>query len=318
MPSDIHKRDNQLYNLQDLSDWHPPRVQHIISQGVLNVGNKMMIFGDEGSWKSMLTIHTAMCLANGSPWLGFYTNKCNVLKLQSELPLYSDRDRYIKYCAGTEQIYIATHSPDSPTPNQLDEVAAAASTYAHPPTIINRTEQFIHLDESFGFNSLKKNVDTCITELSDLPLVIILDPLYLLVGGHTSDEYDMRKLLDNLNILMSERPQVSVILIHHTRKAVTDESGASVNKLSQDASGTRAFVRWADTVIRIDLNENFDNRVNISFTKHRNAEDTLPSIQLKWHRATLHPQIISRYIKRNKEEEGEIEIRGELDYINLE
>ena len=96
--SDIHEKDKQLYTIQDLLDWTPPPNYRIISGGVLNVKNRMLIFGDEGSWKSMLALHTAHCISRGSRWLGFRTNPCNVLRLQVELPMYTDRDRIEKYC----------------------------------------------------------------------------------------------------------------------------------------------------------------------------------------------------------------------------
>jgi len=228
-----------------------------------------------------------------------------------------DRARYIKYCIAAEKVYRSIHSLENPTPEQVTKLNNYASSYAYPPNLINRTDQFIHFDEHFGIGSLEKNVVMCLTELPDLPLVVILDPLYLMVGGHTSDEYDMRKLFENIDLLKSRYP-FTPIIVHHSRKAVTDESGLSVDKGSQDMTGTRGFPRWVDTVVRLDIDQNNSRRVEFSFTKHRNAEVELPHLELKWNRDTLHCQVTKRWMHKDPKEEEEIEIRGELDYHLLD
>ena len=98
--SDIHSKSHHLYTISDLINWQPPHYTSIIHSGILNVKNRMLIFGDEGSWKSILVLHTAHSIARGSRWLGFDTTACNVLRLQAELPMYIDRERTVKYCNG--------------------------------------------------------------------------------------------------------------------------------------------------------------------------------------------------------------------------
>ena len=175
--SEIHSKDKQLYTIQDLLDWTPPTNYRIISGGVLNVKNRMIIFGDEGSWKSILALHTAHCIARGSRWLGFRTNRSNVLRLQVELPMYTDRERTDKYCAASKQTYIARDRHENVTSAELDSLDAKATEYAYP-LVISRTEQFIHIDESSVWDSLRRNIQLCISELPSLPLVVILYPLY--------------------------------------------------------------------------------------------------------------------------------------------
>lgn len=319
--SDIHERDKQLYTIQDLLAWTSPKNYRIISGGVLNVKNRMLIFGDEGSWKSILALHTAHCIARGSRWLGFYTNPSNVLRLQAELPMYTDRDRIDKYCSASKQIYMARDGHKDVTSAELDRLDNRATDYAYP-LIINRTEQFIHIDESSGWESLRKNIQTCINELPPLPLVVILDPLYKMFNRNLSEEIDVKPMLDKIDLVMEDAskyiPGISFIIVHHTRKAITD-SGRPVSMGSQDATGSRALVRWADTVLRIDPDptDSTLTRVTATFTKHRNAEDILPKLIIRWDRDTLHPQIISRILPRYEEDE-EIELRGEQDITLLE
>lgn len=320
--SDIHEKDKQLYTIQDLLAWTPPKQYRIISGGVLNIKNRMLIFGDEGSWKSILALHTAHCIARGSRWLGFYTYPANVLRLQVELPMYTDRERTEKYCAGSKQIYIARDGHQEVSSAELDRLDTRATDYAYP-LVVNRTEQFIHIDESSGWESLRRNIQTCITELPPLPLVVILDPLYKMFNRSLSEATDVKPMLDKIDLIMEDAsksiPGVSFIIVHHTRKTKMDDSGRPIFQGSQDATGWRGLVQWADTVLRIDPDPSDSTltKVDATFTKHRNAEDVLPKLVLRWNRDTLHPQILSRMLPRYEEDE-ELELRGELDMGQLE
>ncbi|MCK4414932.1 MAG: AAA family ATPase [Candidatus Eisenbacteria sp.] len=320
--SEIHDKDKQLYTIQDLLSWTPPKNYRIISGGVLNVKNRMIIFGDEGSWKSMLALHTANCIARGSKWLGFRTNPCNVLRLQVELPMYMDRERIDKYCVGSKTIFLAKDEHKEVTSNELDRLDNRAIDYAYP-LVVSRTEQFIHIDESSGWESLRKNIQTCIETLPPLPLLVILDPLFKMFNRDLSSELDVKPMLDKIDLIMEDAsqsiPGLSFIIIHHTRKSKTDEQGNPIQMGSQDATGSRALLRWADTILRIDPSpkDSTLTQVNATFTKHRNAEDVLPRLVLRWSRDTLHPQILSRIVPKYEEEE-EMELRGELDLGQLE
>tara|TARA_Y100000310_G_scaffold345865_1_gene471880 strand:+ start:23802 stop:24620 length:819 start_codon:yes stop_codon:yes gene_type:complete len=272
----------------------------------------------------MLAMHIAHCISRGSHLLGFNTTPSNVLRLQVELPQYKDRERNEKYCIASKSIYIAKHRKYVPvTELDLANLDATATTYAYPPTVINRTEQFIHIDESSGWESLKQDIENCVTYLPAAPLVVILDPLYKMFNRDLNNEVDVKPLLDKMDILMdsvSSISGISFIIIHHTRKALTTDKGLPVNLGSQDATGSRALVRWCDTNLRIDPvpNDNTLTRMKLTFTKYRNAEDTLPTITLKWNRTTLHPQIISRTIPVDDNDEEEIELRGDSLMEELE
>lgn len=322
MPSPIHDKDKQLFTISDLLEWEPPHYTRIISSGVLNTKNRMIIFGDEGSWKSILALHTGHCIARGSRWLGFKTYPCNVLRLQVELPMYIDRERLDKYCLGSKQIYLAKDGHKEVASSQLDALESKAIDYAYPSRYVSRTEQFIHIDESFGWESLLRNIRLCVAEMPPAPLVIILDPLYKMFNRNISDESDVKPLLDKIDLIMEDVKDitgVSFIIVHHTRKSHTDDSGLPINLGSQDATGSRAWMRWADTILRIDPEpgDSTMTRVVATFTKHRNAEDVLPIIRIKWNRDTLHPQILHRIMPKYEDEE-ELDLRGEMNIAQLE
>jgi len=227
-----------------------------------------------------------------------------------------------KYCLGSKQIYLAKDGHKEVTSAELDRLDARATDYAYP-LVVNRTEQFMHIDESSGWESLRKNIQLCISELPLLPLVVILDPLYKMFNRDLSQEIDVKPMLDKIDLEMEYAsqfiPGLSFIIIHHTRKSKTDESGRPISMGSQDATGSRALLRWADTILRVDPDPSDATltKVKVTFTKHRNAEDVLPALIVRWNRDTLHPQILSRILPKY-EEDGEIELRGELDMGQLE
>lgn len=314
--SDIHDKDKQLFTITDLLEWKPPYHTRIISAGILNTSNRMIIFGDEGCWKSILAKHTGHCISRGSDWLGFKTFPSNALSVQAELPMYIDRERAEKYCIGSKQIFLAKYGHTDPS--KLD---ARATEYAYPKNYISRTEQFFHIDSSIAWESLLRNIRLSITELPPAPIVVILDPFYKMFGRNINEGTDVMPLLDKIDIAMDELGDtgLSFIIIHHTRKSITDEKGQVVALGSQDATGWRGLSRWADTMLRIDPDpeDRTMTKVTATFTKHRNAEDVLPIIHLRWNRDTLHPQILQRLMPKY-EDEGELELRGQADLAQLE
>lgn len=319
--SDIHEKDKQLFTTSDLLEWTPPYYTRIISSGILNTKNRMFIFGDEGSWKSILALHTGHCIARGSRWLGFKTYPSNVLRLQVELPMYIDRERLEKYCIGSKQIYLAKDGKTNVSSGELDKLDNDAISYAYPNNYISRTEQFIHIDESIGWESLLRNIRLIASCMPQAPLVVILDPLYKMFGRDINEETDVKPLLDKIDLIMEDvkGTDISFIIVHHTRKSKTDDSGIPIAMGSQDATGSRAWMRWADTILRIDpeLGDRTMTRVTATFTKHRNAERVLPIIRLRWDRDTLHPQILQSIFPK-QEDEGETELRGESGLSQLE
>lgn len=321
--SPIHLEDNNLYTLSDLSLWTPPKVTRIIHGGLLNFRNKMIIFGAEGSWKSMLGVHLSNCLARGSDFLHFHTSRCNVLRLQVEMPMYTDMERLDKYSEGSRLIYMARSAKTggSAEPDDLDKAEEVARRYAWPDNIVSRTEQFIHLDELFGRKSLIKNIGTCQAYLPDLPLIVVIDPLYKVFGRNINDQENMAALLTELDRAMNDY-NFTIVIIHHARKSqsVRDQYGglSIANMGSEDATGSRYLINWADTILRVDpkLEDKTKTHVTLSFTKHRNAERVVPEFKVRWHRDSLHPEILQAISPQDDSEFQEI--RGAFDYARLE
>jgi len=321
LASNLHKKDQELYNIFDLLDWKPPQIRHIIENGVLNPGNKLQIFGDEGSWKSMLAMHMAYSIATGRKWLGFKTSPCNVFLIQGEMGMLSVRNRNVKYCDGTKRIYLSK-------PGNVPNEESRATKLAYPPNVYNQAIEFFHLDEQSGKASLRKKLDTVIMESPDLPIVIIVDPLYKVFNHDLNVAREVNYFCNNIDLLLHDynKPkdgvsrQLAFVFVHHARKAGVDKEGNRTSQGSEDSFGAKQISWWSDCILKSSLEESDKTKttVRINFTKHgRDAEGFLPElIRTRWNKDTLHPQILARYMPKYPEDD--LELRGDMLLSELE
>lgn len=237
--------------LDELKAWKPPNQSYIISHGLLLPQTKMIVFGKFETWKSMLSYHTAYTIATGRDWFGFRTYKTPVYTVQVEVPQAQLRNRIIKYAEG----------------NKVD---ASNVWFA--------TEHYIKLDKGFGISELEQ-------ELSRTkPGVLIIDPIFMVVSGRMTDEYDMRQFMDRMNLLIATY-KFALILIHHDRKMQLVE-GQYVSAGAEDMFGTSIFIDWCDTSIRTTTT-GIDGEVILTFEKVRYAEEKLKPIIIQINRADL-------------------------------
>jgi len=296
MSSDISARSKgRLLNIRDLREYKPPPARHLIHSGILNIGSRLIIFGDEGTFKSALAVHAAFSLARASKWMGFSTSQCNILYIQGEMSLSMTKERIEQYCEGSKAIYLAR-------PAKVPNEAQRAEEFAYPPNIIMETlVQDVSLDTQNGYQFLRSELELMITELPEHPIILIVDPLFKLFRYDLVKEEDMKVLTSNLDKLMRDvelfrsHPGMAVIIVHHTRKAQVDKDGnILVSPRSMDMFGSGHLKWWADTIIRSDLDEKdeTDSSIRLTFAKHRIARYPPPKrIDLYWDRDTYHPFI---------------------------
>ena len=268
-------------SLQQLLTWQPEKRASIIEDGILLPETRLMIFGQAKAWKSMLSLHTSFVLANGLSWFGYKTVKATSFKIQNELPKAIDRDRAEKYAKGAN---------------------------SYPPNVFFKTpSERIKLDTSWGIASLNKDIEEVKSRSPGSNLVLILDPLYKLIAGHISDEYDVKKFQDNIDESKTKY-HYSVIIIHHSRLTRTDASGVIVDLGAEEVMGSSYWNNWCDTMIRVKLLDPFTEKrnVEVSFELTRNAQIELPSFQIRWDRSNLQPTVT----KRAQIEIGEPSVRG--------
>lgn len=321
-PSEIHQKRSHLYTIQDLQDYKPPPIPHIIWDGVLDLGTRLEIFGDEGTWKSALAIHAAYCIAIGRRWLGFKTTPANVLLVQGEMSLYHTKERIEKYCAGTKQILLTTDHP-----LQLgDNIDMQLNSIAFPDNVVCQALEYLHLDESSGFESVKKDLMELATLYPAKPVVLIIDPLFKVFRHDLIKEDEVKYFLDNMDLLLRDRriwqdlPGMSLILIHHARKSQLDKDGNVITSGSNDMFGSASLKWWPDTILRTSLDESDETKTTciLEFSKHsRVASGFLPKrIGLRWSKDLLHPRILYRYMPQLPEDETED--RGGLEVATYE
>ena len=260
--------------LYQLKQWEPPyRPDAIIEEGILLPNTVLMLFGAAGTWKTMNSIHLAFCLAKGEPWFGFKTTQATVFCHQVELPKLIVRDRVTKYSNGSravsQNLFFKTPADD------------------------------LLLDTTFGLQQLMKDVEEVKRRATnpDLPLVVILDPLYLYLAGHISDEYEVKKFQQNVNQLRKKH-NVTFVIIHHARLRRVDSSGQVVDLGAEEIMGSSYWNNWLDTIVRVQLVNPFTGNdiVHVSFDKTRNSQTFHPGFKVKWHRESLIPEIIERDI----------------------
>lgn len=231
MASTIHdKSRGRLLSLADLKDYMPPPARHLIHSGILNVGSRFIIFGDEGTFKTACASHAGFCLARGSKWLGFTTSPCNILYVQGEMSMSQTKERMEQYCEGSKVIY-AARPVSAPVGTEAERVQA----FAYPPNIVIETlTQDVSLDTMSGFNFIRNELELMITEFPALPIVLIIDPLFKTFRYDLVKEEDIKVLTVNVDKLMNDRelfknhPGMATVIVHHARKAQMDNEGLRI------------------------------------------------------------------------------------------
>jgi len=240
----------RAFDLDELTRWKPPFQTYVMDKGLLLPQTKLILFGKYETWKSMLIIHTAFTIATGKDWFGFKTIPSPVYILQIEVPQAQFRTRVLKYVKGNDitsrNIYFAS-------------------------------EHYVKLDRGFGYAELEKELSRTQAQ------ILMIDPLYKLVSGRITDEYDMRQFMDRMDNLI-DKYKLSLIMVHHDRKHIISD-GVAMDYGAEDMFGTSIFIDWCDTSIRTTKVR--DDEVILSFEKVRHAEQELKPFTIHIDRSNL-------------------------------
>jgi RecA-family ATPase len=287
-----------IENLSELEHWQPPnRGNSIISDGILDPGTAMLLFGPPKSWKSMASLNLGFSIASGLPWFGYQTTQSVVLIFQAELPKAVFKKRVMKFRAHFPTTKLTPESELTLPTNKSSGLDANSSIASTPnsalPNLLFETNNYCKLDTTYGKDVLNSCLLQCKSRFPNWHITIILDPVYLLMSGKVSEEYDVRRMLDNLNELRN-RHDLSIILIHHSHKTRVTTEGEVIDTGSDEIFGSGYFNFWCDTEVRLKRMNPFglDNRIEHSFTLTRNAEQVLMPFEVEWSRATLQPTLV--------------------------
>lgn len=233
---------SESYTYKQLIEW-VPSVPPCIVDKVLVTGGRLIMFGKYKSWKSILAMHMGMCISTGTPWFGYKTEKTKVHVIQSEISMADYRTRVWKYAIG----------------NGLHDAVFKEKN------ILFKHEPYLKIDTGYGINSLEKDL------LASGSRVLILDPLYKAVSGHITDTFDVSKLTDNLDLLRDRVPNLTVIVVHHTRKTV-NVNGEPQDMGSEEMIGSSYLANWCDSAVSIKIESEMSENFRLNFTCMRHLD----------------------------------------------
>ena len=222
------KKDASM-SLSHLMKMKFPQARGIIGGGVLNAGGNLILAGEGGIGKSLMTLELSLRLIKGEPFIGLPVARVGgVLFLQSENPPSEIKERTnrmlkgLKYSKAPKEIY-----------------------FSRP---------------GLQYNLGKKgDTDKIISEVQRTKAeVLIIDPF---IDFHTEDENEntpMRRILKRLNRI-KHKAHVAVILVHHFSKAA-DRKG------QYRLRGASTIFDWADTVIELS-GKGHGNERTVKFLK---------------------------------------------------
>jgi RecA-family ATPase len=238
----------EVQTLQEMQIWNPPKPKPIVADGILYHQTKMILFAGPKMYKSLLAQQLAFCAAAGAPWIGYNTAQSNVLYIQAEIPKLLFRTRVVKMA-------------------QNQSVPVGSLAFA--------SEFNLKLDRAEGRQELEQAVK------KHKPNILILDPLYKILSG--PEETNVVRVLDTLDWMIG-KADLTVILIHHSRKPRTNVTGQVVDMGGSELRGP-LFEQWADSILRIRGDIETDDRT-IDF-ELRNAETLMPPINITLNRSKL-------------------------------
>ncbi len=208
----------------------------------------------------MTAIDLAFRLSSGKPWLDFNTHMSTVLVIQLEIPKAEYQLRVNKYAFGNKL-------------NPADNL--------HFMTI-----RSLKLDKGWGIELLRQWIDYTHAQ------VVIVDPVFKVVSGRLTDEYDVRQFEDRLDEVI-ESHRVSFILVHHEGKDWVID-GVRYDRGADASFGSVFFGAWIDTQVELRAESEGSNRVDIRFPLLRLAEDDIPDMKIQVNRSNLVTSIIHR------------------------
>ena len=243
----------KVENLTELLAWKPPNIPMIIGEGILHPETRLIMYGEMGTWKSMMAMHLAFCMCDGNSWLSHKTSSSKVLIIQTEIPKALYRERIIKYIQ---------HNP-------VTNINA----------IYFITDLGIRLDTPYGVAALEEVMSKI------QPRVCIIDPIYKAMGGDISSSTDVQKIQDNIDLVM-HRYQSAIVIIAHENKGLIDAStGEKINRGASKIMGSSYWQDWVDSIACIS--NTGPDKVYISWEKTRNAQDIVNDEEVYIDRRTL-------------------------------
>ena len=205
----------------------------LLSEDLLDAGEKMIVYGPSESGKSYLVLQLAFELASKGSFFGFdVVRPCRVLVFQSELSIARYQERYSKI----------------------------ATSYAKTLEIGVVTVEDLKLDIPEGQQLFYNYVDEI------RPDVVVLDPLRAFFSGDENNSESVEKFFTCIAGVQTDDP-FTLIYVHHVRKSMpgyADDIGGKAT-----ARGSGLITDRPSTAMSLTTNDAQTSWM-LQFTKTRN------------------------------------------------
>lgn len=186
-------RDFKLHTLKEIVETDYKEIVPIVEH-LLSPGETTLLIARQKEGKSTLALQLAIDLSNGDPFLGQYkTRQSCVAYIDYENRPYRIKARAIDVAKGRSTKNVIVRAFDSISDRDL--------TLFGP-----------------GYERLVRVV----AEIE--PQVLIIDPLRLAIEKDSSDERSAVDALDHVAKLRRKNPELTVLLIHHVKKAQANDN----------------------------------------------------------------------------------------------
>jgi len=233
-----------IVSAQWLLEQPQEEIKEIITKGILPEGAGLILTGEGGSGKSLLSLEMALRISKGMPIWDFEVPEAKrVLIIQSENPLGQMKRRLNNIARGLK----------------ISDVSGIS---------IVEPEFRADINQERDRRKIKDRIEKTQAK------VILLDPLVSYHSSNENDNVQMRRTLDHLTQIASEM-NVSWIVIHHDAKPGEFKKG---NKYS--FRGASSIRDWARTMIGLEIKGNNSGRTLrvLNFNKINFGPDQTPII----------------------------------------
>jgi len=207
----------------------------ILLQGMLQAGETVLLVGRQKEGKSTLSFQLAIDLATGSPFLGkFSTTKCRVLMVD-----YENRPVALKRRGGM--------------------ILKGRDTAGN---LLVKTFPYL-TKRDVGLSGKEHNAMLQVVQLYQ-PDVLLIDPLRYAApkSGQAKEENWAVETIDAIDKLRAVNPQLTVIVVHHVRKANAEEKGPSLKDdprtWIERTYGSQALIGHVDSIWGLEAGRDGD------------------------------------------------------------
>lgn len=230
----------KVKHLSDAFLPRPPREYAVT--GLFPFYSLNIVFGSEGSMKSLLMMDMGICISEGLPWLPYEDNKGYKFKTKQCNVLYVDCDNG----------------------NMTDDERINAFSVSHGLSADEKSA-FSYISMPSGFDISQDDVlEKLKVFIQVLNIkVLIMDNLGL-INSQDENSHDMAHVMGNLRTIADMG--VCVIVVHHQRKS--NGNNGKLGEMLRGHSSIAASLDFSYFISRKDIN---DNNITIIPTKSRFA-----------------------------------------------